>query len=277
MSFVRGLGPALCLGLLISFPLIRPAMAAATGLVGYKAAYRLSLARPDIGGSTVGVAGVLTIDFADVCDGYALSQRLAMAVTDASGETRHNEFVISTWESRDGRSLRFNLDNRVNGQEVAHYAGHAEMKSGQAGGHVLYTLPAGKRMALPPGTVFPTEQIRHLIAAARKGETFRADTVFDGSGEDGLTSSGGAIGKPIPPPAAHAGSVLNPLAGVESWPVRIAYFDYDATDSVPQNEVGIRLFADGVASDLVLDYGDFAIQGTLAKLELSPRPDCHRK
>ncbi len=185
MSFARLLGPALFLSLLAAGVVPASAARDPADLAGYRALYSLTLDRPDVAGSAVGVAGRLAIDFADACTGYALSQRLMMAVTDSDGTTRDNDFVISTWESHDGLTLRFNLNNDIDGQPVERYAGLARLKSHKQGGKVTFTEPAGDTMALPPGTVFPTEQIRRLIIAAEKGETFRADTVFDGSGADG--------------------------------------------------------------------------------------------
>ena len=57
-----------------------------------------------------------------------------------------------------------------------------------------YSLPKAEEKPLPAGTIFPTEHVTDLIAAARAGEQILSRQVFDGSGEDALTKATAVIG-----------------------------------------------------------------------------------
>ena len=123
-------------------------------------------------------------------------------------------------------------------------------------------------MALPAGTIFPTEHVADLIAAAQAGEQILSRQVFDGSGEDALTKATAVIG-------AGKRSALPSGGGEElRWPVSIAYFAMDGDDTLPQFEIAFDLSAGGVLSNVRLDYGEFTLKADLEKLETFARPDC---
>jgi hypothetical protein len=65
-----------------------------------------------------------------------------------------------------------------------------------------------------------------------------------------------------------------PLKARPTWRVRLAFFPLLSKTDGPQYEVGLRLFDNGVSDQLVIDYGEFAMKGTLIQLELLPQPDC---
>lgn len=264
--------PALMAAIFVS-TLVSGCAGARVRLAGYTAAYDLSLSHPDASGSVSAVRGRLAVEFADVCHGYTLDQRMIMDITDNDGVTRTNDFAINSWESIDGLRFRFNVHNGLNGQITEEYAGHADLEGPGKPGLVVFTKPERKTLALPAGTIFPSEHVSLLIEAAEKGETFMAERVFDGSGEDGLADAGAAIGKAIAGPVTSQPPYAA-LKGVKSWPTRIAYFSVKARAETPQYEVGVRLFANGVGGDLLLDYGDFAIRAKLTDLKLARDPGC---
>jgi hypothetical protein len=56
--------------------------------------------------------------------------------------------------------------------------------------------------------------------------------------------------------------------------VVISYFDEAATDSAPEYTLSFDLYENGVSGSLKLDYGSFALQAHLRKLELLPASAC---
>jgi hypothetical protein len=253
-----------------------PSAHAADGikLAAHRAIYELSLARPDPSGSVMALRGRLVIEFNDVCDGYALNQRIRTEITNGDDNDEASDFTTSSWESRDGRHFRFSLRNEVSGETTEEYVGKGELDAGGKGGSVAFTKPADKHMILPARTVFPNEHLVILLRGATAGENMLPVRVFDGSGDDGLFETGGHIGKPYPNVSADEAGVLKPLRGMQSWPVRIAYFPLLKHAETPEYEIAFRLFANGVSGDLLLDYGDYAMKGTLSKLDLLPAPGC---
>ena len=118
-----------------------------------------------------------------------------------------------------------------------------------------------------------------LIAAARNGERLFAAVLYDGTeGGEKTYATTAVIGDPIQGEAADGGAEADSLAGLTRWPVALSYFEQDATDAdgaqVPLYEMRFELVENGVARDLVLDYGDFALKGELASLDLVPAARC---
>jgi hypothetical protein len=118
------------------------------------------------------------------------------------------------------------------------------------------------------------------VLAAKSGVKLFAANLYDGS-EKGekyyLTST--VIGKKYPAGAGpSAGRIkgVDRLAGVESWPMTISYFEAgkDRQDQIPTYELSFRYFENGVTSDLKIDYGEFAIKGDLKELTFLPPGRC---
>ncbi len=80
----------------------------------------------------------------------------------------------------------------------------------------------------------------------------------------------------IPPKTVSADDekVLATLASDAFWPVDIAYFDEAATggEDVPEYRISFKLHENGMSRDLVMDYGDFSMKGTLVNLSMFPAP-----
>ena len=115
-------------------------------------------------------------------------------------------------------------------------------------------------------------QLRHTLLLDPDTGVF-AD-VYIGSGDDGLFETGGHIGKSYAKVADTEAGVLKPLHGMQSWPVRVAYFPLLTKAETPEYEIAFRLFANGISGDLLLDYGDYAMKGILSRLDLLPGPGC---
>lgn len=240
-------------------------------LASHRAVYELRMLHSD-SGLGLSIRGRLALDFRDVCDGYTLTQRLRTEMVNADGELRNSEYAITSWESRDGRRYRFNIRHDTQGEPPEEFVGNAVAKNGTRAGTATFTKPAGLKMDLPKGTIYPTEHVVVLIREARAGGTFLAAKVFDGSGDDSLFHVSAVMGKRLPPETGNP--LLAPLKGQAAWPMRLAYFPVGEKSEQPQYEISFRMFENGVSDELVMDYGDYALKGTLTTLELFPRPSC---
>ena len=63
---------------------------------------------------------------------------------------------------------------------------------------------------------------------------------------------------------------------MKRWPVTISYFDRSKQggEQTPVYTIKFELYENGVSRDLLLDYGDFAIRGTMSTLELRNTRPC---
>ncbi len=241
-------------------------------LAPHRAVYELSLLRGDAVGGVIGLRGRLALEFADACNGFTLNQRIRIQLVNAEGGAVDSDFSLTSWESRDGLRFRFTLKNELNGQVTDKYVGDAALAGHGKAGRVSYSEPEGLTLDLPAGTIFPTEHLALLIRAAQARRQVVTAQVFDGSAEDGLHEASAFIGARLPPSTAQG--LLAPVKGLSAWRVRLAYFPTGKAADLPQYEVGFRLFENGISDELVLDYGEYAIRGTLSLLEMLPDSGC---
>lgn len=247
-----------------------PAVAAAPAveLLSHRAAYRLSLARAESGSGLEQVRGGLVLEWRAACDGWLSQQRLGFIADAGDGPGFSYDVRFSSWESRDSTQLRFNVRSFDGPKMGEEFRGRAKLLAPGGAGTAHYQIPDGEDVSLPAGTIFPTEHVADLIAAAQAGEQILSRQVFDGSGEDALTKATAVIG-------AGKQSAL-PSGGDEElrWPVSIAYFTMNGDDTLPEFEIAFDLSAGGVLSNVRLDYGEFTLKAELEKLETFARPDC---
>lgn len=271
----------LCFLLLLGMAGLPPALAVAgdsverealgKALVSHRAFYGLSVARLDPRNYRQGVAGGLSLEFVNACDAYVLNQRFVIETSTEDGPVL-NDMVLNSWESHDGREFRFKLKDEVNGDLEQQLDGEAKL-AGEGRSEVRFTLPPDTELALPDGTMFPTEHTIRLLALARAGANWLHAPVYDGSSADSYIEVGGFIGGELGPEPGER-PVLKPLKGQRSWHIRLAYFTSGKSQDTPDYEIGYRLYENGIADDIVFDYGDYAIRASLQKLEIRPRDGC---
>jgi hypothetical protein len=252
-----------------------PAVAAErVPMAAHRALYNLSL--ETIRGGDVGAAtGTMAYEVTDACDGWASRQRLAMTLTNRDGQDIQLISDYATWESKDGLQMRFRMRQTTDTAVTDQVEGTASLDAHGDGGSVHYTVPEEKDVALPPGTLFPMRHTERIIASAQDGKKFLNVPIFDGTGDHGAQDSFVVMsvwGPTATPP-------FPALAGLDSGKVHVSFFDRttkpspDKLAGVPDYEVGMTYFANGVADDLHMDFTDFVMSGRLSEFTLTP-PHC---
>lgn len=259
---------------LIALTAATPALAAE--LASHRAFYRLSLASLSSDSEVSDVQGGIGYEISDGCDGWIVEQQYAMRVLWSNGNEIDTSDSFVSWESKDGLNYRFNIRKFRDGAEYMLVNGNAELESRGGPGVALFDEPESNRIALPKGTVFPTEHTIRLLERARKGERFDRQLVFDGS----EVESAAAISTVILPqrPAQEDGILKPPLGPHPVWPMKLAFYAAEGTaeqgEELPEFEMSMDIQANGVATGLVLQFDDFSLKGTLEKLEELPDAGC---
>ena len=240
---------------------------AAAELVGHRAIYTLTMetARGDV----IAASGTMGFEMIDACDAWAVRQRLAITVTGRDGTDVDLTSDYTTWESKDGLRLRFRMRQSSQDAVVNDIAGTATLERIGGPGKAVFSQPPDTVLDLPAGTMFPTAHTVAILAAAREGKRFIALPLFDGTGSDGVHDSTVAIVGWVQP-AANPWPSLAPLPSVR---VRIAFFEREGTKQQPEYEVGMRYWENGIADQLSMDFGDYALAGKLTELAV-PKPGC---
>lgn len=247
----------------------------------HQALYDLSLVKSR-GSSPINSArGRILYNFSGTaCEGYTTEFRQVSELDVGEGKITLSDLRSSSWEDGDGKSYRFKIDSRMNETDSTPVDGIAE----RTGDHITVKLkqPEAKTFTLDGATVFPTEQIQRIIAAARAGKSLLELTVYDGSDNgEKLYNTLTVIGQPIAADKAVASpdpsTESDQLKGLARWPVTVSYFDHNAKqtegEQTPVYAMSFELYENGVSRALVLDYNDFVIGGTLGKFDIKDTKD----
>jgi hypothetical protein len=123
--------------------------------------------------------------------------------------------------------------------------------------------------------LFPNAQMKAVIEAARAGKTTLNVRLYDGanSGKE-VYDTLSVIGKRIEAKPSEAPLQRPEFETLARWPVSISYFKVDSGETTPSYTISFELYENGVTGAIKLDYGSFALRGTLTRLDLLPKQDC---
>lgn len=251
----------------VSLALTVPAAADAAGVAPHRAVYDLTLATARSGAQVSAVDGEMTFRWADTCDGWTIEQHYRLDFLYTQGMEVELTSSYAIWESRDGTELAFSTRTASNGVVDEEIRGVASRPAADRPGTVVYRLPEETERPLPAGVLFPTAHTIELLDRAETGAMLFTALLFDGTHFDELTEISAVIGTG----RAAPDTAEEPLLARPSWPVRLAFFT--AADALPDYEIAVRLFDNGVIDTMDIDYGDFVVRATLTELEALP-DDC---
>lgn len=275
----------LMVALTVALPAIAVERASAASMppfLAHQALYELSLVKSRGNASLDGARGRILYNFSgSVCEGYTSDFRQVSELDSGEGKTTFSDLRSTSWEDADGKSYRFKISTRMNSEDPSEVDGVAERNG--SGITVKLKQPTAKTFTLGSDVVFPTEQIRRIIAAAREKKSLLELNVYDGSdtGEK-VYSTLTVIGQAIPGDKAAAtpdpSTTDDAMKALTRWPVTVSYYDRDAKansgEQTPVYAMSFELFENGVSRALVLDYNDFVIAGAMSKLDVKPAKPC---
>jgi hypothetical protein len=257
---------------------------AATGgaFLPHQALYELNLLKSRGSNAINSARGRILYNFSgSACEGYTSEFRQVSELDSGEGKVTLSDLRSTSWEDGAGKSYRFKIDSRMNDTNTGPVDGVAE----RTGDHITVKLtqPESKTFTLDGATVFPTEQIQRIVAAAREGKSVLELTVYDGSDNgEKVYNTLSVIGQPIPgdrtidsPDPSTQNDVMKTMT---RWPVTVSYYDRDTKanegEQTPVYAMSFELFENGVSRALVLDYNDFVISGALGKFDVKDSKPC---
>jgi hypothetical protein len=264
------------------FAPVRADAAAGGAFLPHQALYELSLLKSRGSNSINSARGRILYNFSgSSCEGYTSEFRQVSELDSGEGKVTLSDLRSTSWEDGAGKSYRFKIDSRMNDTDTSPVDGVAE----RTGDHITVTLkqPETKTFTLDGATVFPTEQIQRIVAAAREGKSVLELTVYDGSDNgEKVYNTLSVIGQPIPgdkaidsPDPSTQNDVMKTM---KRWPVTVSYYDHDTKpnegEQTPVYAMSFELYENGVSRALVLDYNDFVISGALGKFDVKDSKPC---
>lgn len=246
---------------------------AGPGIQPHSATYAMVLDRSKPHRGLADARGRIDFKWIEGCDGWTVEQRTVLVMTDMEGADYRDAWALKAWESKDGLSYSFSLETTPFEGEPTVLRGRARLTAAGGPGEARFADGEPEPLALPAGTMFPTAYSKALMDAAAAGEFLFWRHVFDGSGDGELFGVNAAILETLPRGArADFGSPV--IDGLESWRMRLTYFETGRQDGEPDHEMGQRVYANGVVDELEFDYEDFSLRASLQSLEALARPDC---
>lgn len=241
----------------------------------HRAIYEIGLARTDDGSGVATANGRMVFEITgNPCAGYRMRQRMVVNIADSEGNPGVLDFRIATFESGDGGVYSFDSQTKLNETVVEAVAGEAR----RAGSRIEVTLkePAEKTLSLDGSVLFPSQHMQAILDAAQAERNFISVGIYEGAGTgEASDEAAAAIG------AGMQGGRRGPLTDdVRHWPVSVGYFGdrtSNATglgEELPSYQMSFTLYENGVTSDLVMDYGDYALSGALQNVEPLAGQDC---
>ena len=267
---MRPLSPCLLAALLI---VTQPGPVAAVDLQAHRAIYRLVLSSATRDSDIVSADGVMVYRLARGCDGWTVENQTFLRLLYGNDTHTDTLWSFASWESADGMRMRFHARYDQDGKNVERLEGQADLQAVGGTGSARFSQPPDKVIPLPRGTLFPTEHVRQVIAAAESGKHLFNRTVFDGASLDNPYAVNAALG-PLSEAMAEELAKRLGLPAQPAWWTRMAFFPIGAEAEVPEFEMSAQYRADGIADKIVQYFETFALDVQAKEIELLPAPDC---
>lgn len=258
-----------------SFALFCAAPAWSATLAPHRAYYDLEVKRVETGGNIASVTGKLAFEISgSACDGYAINYRIANRVRSVEGGTQVVDIQMTSWESGDGLQLDVTQKQFTDSRLTSESRIKVAKETAGSPGKGLITKADTQDFETNAAALFPTRYQLELMDAAQRGETRTVAIVYEGSDDEKSMRVISFIGEKKPvtglPEAA-----MGALAQVAAWPVTVSYYAEDAKeDEQPLYQASFLMLENGVSTNLVLDYGSYALSGKLTKLDLLKADTC---
>ncbi len=258
-----------------SFALLLAASAHAATLAPHRAFYDLDIKRLETGNNITSVKGRLAYEITgSPCDGYAVNYRIANRIVYTEGAPQVIDNQMTSWEAGDGLELDVTQKQFVDSKLNSESRIKVKKWSSSDPGKGQITSTQSKDFETDPAAIFPSRYQVKLIEAALKGDQRDVSLVYEGSEDEKVMRAISFIGPKrlvTGLPKQDEGE----LASATAWPVSISYYgNTEHGDEQPLYQASFLMLENGISTELVLDYGTYALNGKLSKLELLKADSC---
>jgi hypothetical protein len=259
-----------------------PSLAAGPGgmrIQPHIAVYDLALHKAGDRLGLIAVIGRLAIEVSgSECEDWTVNFRMVSQFLNEDQTTRLLDTQSSTWEAGDGKSInvsqRHFIDSSLDSESKVTATRDLNGRT-----HGTVDKPNPQDFELAKGTIFPVMHLKRLLETAERGDIRDESSVFDGTEGSKSYTAITFIGK-LQPKGTHKTQIKSEeasLAMVKVWPAVISYYEQTQSengDGLPTYEVAVEMFENGLSGDMLIDYGDYALDAKLANLQLKPYGKC---
>lgn len=252
--------------------------AEAASVAPHRAIYDLKLLRANDGAQLRAATGKLAFEVDGAsCEGYTVNFRMATRYRQDDGSATLIDTLSTTFENGAATELRHQSKESVNGTERSSERITLNRPTPESEGTGEIKSKPGDTFTVPTGAALPMQHQLRLMKLGEAGGGRDSSIVFDGSDGAKAFRAIAFVGKQKPAGAIarDAGNeAASALKAIGSWPMTVSYYALEGAAETPEYQVSFDMYENGVATGLVLDYGDFALSGTLADLKFLDKPGC---
>ena len=259
--------------------LIMPAAGEEIVMAPHKALYDFRMISVQSGTGLNDIRGQMFFEIDDTCDAWTTDHRFITEYHYPERQPLLNSSHYVGWESKDGGLFHFTSEKQQGNEEKDLLRGVVERAS-DGSARAIYSRPADLSFDLGAGYFLPISHSVELVRRARDGDALFNGILFDGTDADGPVEVNAFIGKKatteeIEKIAEQNSKIDKALLVPEAWHIRMALFlrDDKKNDS-PLYEMDLLMHANGVVSDVVVDYRTFKVRQSLQALETLPPRGC---
>ena len=251
---------------------------AAAVVTPHRAIYDLTLLRAEEGASLQSASGKLAFEIqGSSCEGYTVSFRMATKYSPKEGNMTVIDTQTTTYEGPGALEFHHQLKETVNGETRQDLRVNLARPGAGKEGTGEVSTKSGESFTIPPDTALPMQHQLKLMALGATGGGRDSSLVFDGSDEGKVFRAISFVGAEKQPDGIAA-DAQNPAADklkqTDAWPMTVSYYDVKGDADTPEYQVSFNMYENGVATQLVLDYGTFVLAGKLSRLDLYQPSAC---
>lgn len=252
--------------------------AQAAAVVPHRAIYDLSLQRANDGASLQSASGKLAFEIeGSTCEGYTVSFRMATRYRPKEGEVTLIDTMTTTYEGPGALDFRHQIKERIDGNLKDDHRLKMTRATVEAAGEGTVSSKPGETFTVPAGALLPMQHQLRLMTLGKAGGGRDSSIIFDGSDQGKSFRAITFVGKTRPPGSLArdaANKAAGPLNGLSAYPTTVTYYALEGNPETPEYQVSFDMYENGVATGLMLDYGEFVLSGTLTDLKMHEASDC---
>ncbi len=240
----------------------------------HSAVYDLELTSASQRSGIVSASGRIAVEISGGgCSGWANETRMVISYMLRKRGEQLVDSRNTSHEAHDGSSYRFIGSDYLNGARTSHEELKGERKG--AGGSIIITFTKPRKMTreLPAETLFPAQATKKVIAAAIRGEKSLSMLVYEGFKDGRPRRVSVIIGQRL----GEGHGAPAELKGLRAWPLSMAYYKVSEISrrgfGLPEYEISMRMYENGVITAPVLTYDDHTLRGRLSKLRMGRREE----
>ncbi|MBL4647356.1 MAG: DUF1849 family protein [Gammaproteobacteria bacterium] len=234
-------------------------------LVPHRAHYKITLKSKTAHSDIEDISGSMVLEIRKKGKEWSLSQKSMTMLHVKNGLPEMILAFYQATESEQGDYLKFQAQKTFNRSVMDQVLGEASF-SKKTGNAVTYRSPALQTVQISKNSIPPIQHLRMLIQTAKAGKTTLKSQVFDGS----FFGKEVDINTFIEKPKAIC-KKASALGGRDVWAMNFAIYDNQESRSpLPSFEMRQNISETGVMCGYSMDFGTYAITGTLEKIEKLP-------